>query len=210
MDPLAWIGEEEAKPGLIQLLNRLVLDEYVASIKSGENPKKTIIFFRREDDLPDVYDELCERLPGFAANPETIPWVLNHSGIGPVTAESIRQRRKSISLYLTTSVMLLGLDFDDIDVVVMVRPFNFCHYLVQAAGRGGRKMENGVRKRVLFYLLYNNHDISRNVPGLSQAVREFCQTDSCLKDFLRKVFGFSTVAKPKAEWCCSNCLGLSS
>ena len=203
-------GEEEAKPGLIQLLNRLVLDEYVASIKSGGNPKKTIIFFRREDDLPDVYDELCERLPGFAANPETIPWVLNHSGIGPVTAESIRKRRKSISLYLSTSVMLLGLDFEDIDVVVMVRPFNFCHYLVQAAGRGGRKMENGVRKRVLFYLLYNNHDISRNVPGLSQAVREFCQTDSCLKDFLKKVFGFSTVAKPKSEWCCSNCLGLSS
>ena len=79
--------DERAKPGLIQLLDRIYLDEYVRSIKNGEKPKKAILFFRREDDIPDVYDELCERLPEYAHDPETIPWVQNHSGIGPVTAQ---------------------------------------------------------------------------------------------------------------------------
>ena len=146
--------DDDSKPGLVQLLDRIYLDEYVNCIKNGQKPKKAILFFRREDDIPDVYDYICERLPDQVVDPESIPWVINHSGIGPVTAESIRKRRDSISLYLTTSVMLLGLDFHDIDVIIMVRPFNFCHYLVQAAGRGGRKMENGLRKRVLFYLLF--------------------------------------------------------
>ena len=202
--------EESSKAGWIQELDRIYLNEYVERTDSGETPKKAIIFVRKEDDLAEIYDELCERLPSHAAHPETVPWVLNHSGIGPVTAESIRQRRGSITLYLTTSVMLLGLDFDDIDIVIMLRPFNFCHYFVQAAGRGGRKMESLGRKRVLFYLLYNNSDISTNVPGLSQDVREFCRTTSCLKDFLRKVFGFNSQTKHKADWCCSNCLGLVS
>ena len=199
--------DDDSKPGLVQLLDRIYLDEYVNCIKNGQKPKKAILFFRREDDIPDVYDYICERLPDQAVDPESIPWVINHSGIGPVTAESIRKRRDSISLYLTTSVMLLGLDFHDIDVIIMVRPFNFCHYLVQAAGRGGRKMENGLRKRVLFYLLFNNSDISKNTPGLSQGVREFCLTDSCLKDYLRKLFGFDAKTTSKMEWCCSNCLG---
>ena len=193
------------KPGTVQLLDRLILDEFVEDVKLGKKPKKTIIFFRREDDIPNVYDAICERLPEHAANPNTIPWVQNHSGIGPVTAESYRQRRDSISLYLSTSVMLLGLDFSDIDIVIMVRPFNFCHYLVQAAGRGGRKMMNGLRKKVLFYLLFNKSDISSAVPGLSPAVREFCQTESCLKQFLAQYFGFSVESSGKGSWCCSNC-----
>ena len=46
-----------------------------------------------------------------------------------------------------------------------------CHYVVQAAGRGGRNMGNGQRKKVLFYLLYNKSDISANVPGLSDEMR---------------------------------------
>ena len=198
--------EAVTKPGLIHLLNRVFIDEYVESIKLGKKPKKAIIFFRREDDIPNIYDAICERLPDQASNPEITPWVQNHAGIGPVTAESIRQRRDSISLYLSTSVMLLGLDFKDIDIVIMVRPFNFCHYLVQAAGRGGRKMMNGLRRKVLFYLLFNNSDISSNVPGLSPAVRELCQTESCLKEFLSQYFGFDAKASVKTDWCCSNCI----
>ena len=101
--------------------------------------------------------------------------------------------------------MLLGLDFSDIDVVGMVRPLNMCHYVVQAAGRGGRNMGNGQRKKVLFYLLYNKSDISANVPGLSDEMREFCLTKKCLKIFLKEYFGFSTQELTSAsDWCCSN------
>ena len=67
---------------------------------------------------------ICERLPDQAADPQQCPFVMNHSGIGPITAESIRKRRGDINLYLPMSVMLLGLDFSDIDVVGMVILFN--------------------------------------------------------------------------------------
>ena len=66
-----------------------------------------------------------------------------------------------------------------------------------------------MRRKVLFYLLYNKSDISRNVPGLSQDMREFCKTESCLKEFLNKVFGFVEKSKSKSDWCCSNCLEIS-
>ena len=56
----------------------------------------------------------------------------------------------------------------------MIRPLNHCHYVLQAAGRGGRNMGNGMRKKVVFYLLYNNSDIGANVPGLSEEMRVLC------------------------------------
>ena len=198
--------DETAKPGLIHIMNRLFFDRYVEIVMNGEPVKTSIWIFRNEDDICDMYDGLCERLPDQAADPLTCPFVMNHSGIGPITAESIRERRGEINLYLTTSVMLLGLDFSDVDIVGMVRPLNMCHYLVQAAGRGGRNLGNGQRRQVLFYLLFNRSDIATNVPGLSDEVREFCETKKCLKAFLKDYFGFSSGSMlSKEDWCCSNC-----
>ena len=104
--------------------------------------------------------------------------------------------------------MLLGLDLHDIDIVGMIRPFNMCHYIVQAAGRGGRNLGSGYRKRVLFYCLYNKSDIAENVPGLSSEVKEFCETDICLKVYLKQYFGFPPQASRNGDtdWCCSNCI----
>ena len=194
------------KPGLVHLMNRLFFDKYVEQVKNGEPVKKSIWICRNEDDICDLYDALCERLPDQAADPLTCPFVMNHSGIGPITAESIRQRREEINLYLTTSVMLLGLDFRDVDIVGMIRPLNMCHYVVQAAGRGGRNMGNGQRRQVLFYLIYNRNDIGSNVPGLSDEMRVFCETERCLKIFLKEYLGFTTsLLSSSADWCCSNC-----
>ena len=78
--------------------------------------------------------------------------------------------------------------------------------LVQAAGRGGRNMGNGQRKRVLFYLLFNRNDIGNNVPGLSTEVREFCETKVCLKLYLQKYFGVTSPKFSDPSWCCSNCM----
>ena len=192
------------KPGLMQLMNKLFFDKYVEKMLNGETVKKSIWICRNEDDICDLYDGLCEKLPDLASQPLKCPFVTNHSGVGPITAESIRNRRSEINLYITTSVMLLGLDFSDIDIIGMIRPLNHCHYLVQAAGRGGRNMGNGLRRKVVFFLLYNRSDISSNVPGLSDGMREFCETDRCLKNFLREYFGFSASACSES-WCCSNC-----
>ena len=86
------------KPGLIHIMNRLFFDKYVDTVEKGEPVKKSIWICRNEDDICDLYDGLCERLPEQAADPLTCPFVMNHSGIGPITAESIRQRRGEINL----------------------------------------------------------------------------------------------------------------
>ena len=56
----------------------------------------------------------------------------------------------------------MGLDCPNIDLVIMVRPYSMIHSLVQACGRGGRKMMDNFRRRVVFMLLFNNSDISEN------------------------------------------------
>ena len=41
------------------------------------------------------------------------------------------------------------------------------HYVVQGAGRGGRRLgdNSGLRAKVVCYLLWNNSDIASNVKG---------------------------------------------
>ena len=195
------------QPGLVDLLNKLHLDNYVKKVTSGEPVKKSIWFFRNEDDIADVYDALCKRLPEQSNDPLTCPFVMNHSNIGPVTAESYRRRKDQINLYLSTSVMLLGLDLSNIDIIGIVRPLNMLHYLIQAAGRGGRNTGTGQRRRVVCYLLWNKSDIGSNVPGISDEVREFCETKSCLKEYLMNYFDSNNTVASSADpdWCCSNC-----
>ena len=194
------------KPGLGQLMRVLFFEKYARHIRDGLPVKKSLWLCRNISDVADLYDELCDMLPEHAADPNTCPFVMNHSSVGPITADKLRKRRASISLYLSTSVMLLGLDLEDIDIVGMVRPFNHCHDILQAAGRGGRKLGDlGMRRKVVFYMLYNKSDISSAVPGMSKEVREFCETKGCLKQFLKNIFGFSGETGTDATWCCSNC-----
>ena len=194
------------KPGLIQLLKRVFFDKYAENIKLGLPVKKSLWLCRNASDVADLYNELCEMLPDQAANPSTCPYVMNHSAIGPITAKTIHSR-SDISLFLSTLVMLLGLDLDDIDIIVMFRPFNHCHDILQAAGRGGRKLQiDGKRRKVVFSLCYNKSDISNTVPGMSESVKEFCETKQCLKSFLRCEFGGPELCEYSSKvWCCSNC-----
>ena len=193
------------KPGLIHVMKRLILDDYVKKIKNGEPVKRSLWLCRNISDVEDLYDELCEMLPEQASDPLTCPFIMNHSSVGPITADNIRKRRASISLYLATSVMLLGLDLEEVDIIGMIRPFNHCHDILQAAGRGGRKVESSGKRKVVFYLLFNQSDVSDAVPGLTEEVKGFCRTDSCLKMFLKKIFGFPNQLNSNSDWCCSNC-----
>lgn len=47
------------------------------------------------------------------------------------------------------------------------------HYILQGAGRGGRKSKNCKRERVLVYILFNNSDIGDNVPGNIYMITRF-------------------------------------
>ena len=171
---------DELKPGLIQVLRSCFLDKFVDHMRRGIEVKKAIWFFRREEDIADVNDYLCSELPELAQDPSSCPWVVNFSSVGPATAKSISSRQGDISLYITTAVMIMGIDLSDIQIIGMARPFSMLHSLVQACGRGGRKTEMRGRQRVVFYLLFNNSDIAEN-SDISLAVRNFCLTGECLK-----------------------------
>ena len=51
----------ESQPGLIHTMNDLHLDSYVEKTLSGSAVKSSIWIFRNENDIADIYDELCER-----------------------------------------------------------------------------------------------------------------------------------------------------
>ena len=140
---------------MIQVLRSCYLDRFVRDTRDGVPVKKAVWFFRKEEDIADVNDYLCEVLPEWVRNPAKCPWVVNFSAVGQATAKSIRERQGEITLYLTTAVMMMGVNLENVQIVGMVRPFSMPHYLVQAAGRGGRKMAEIGRQRVVFYLLYN-------------------------------------------------------
>ena len=190
------------KPGLIQVLKPTILDKFVENTRSGVPVKESIWFFKKEEDICDVNDYLCECLPDLAADPSTCPWAVNFSSVGPATALSIRNRQKEITLYLTTSVMLMGIDLADIQIIGMVRPFGTIHSIVQACGRGGRNTGDDLRQKVVFYLVYNRSDIGENT-NVTPSVRDFCLTENCLKKTMMDFFG--TSGSWGDLWCCSNC-----
>ena len=51
----------EPQPGLIHTMNDLHLDSYVEKTLSGAEVKSSIWIFRNENDIADIYDDLCER-----------------------------------------------------------------------------------------------------------------------------------------------------
>ena len=91
---------------------------------------------------------------------------MQSSSVGPITQSRIDQRT-DIMLYISTSKMLMGIDIPGISVVIFLRPLNMLHYVVQGAGRGGRKLgdNSGVRGKVIAYILSNNSDVAGNVKG---------------------------------------------
>lgn len=75
-------------------------------------------------------------------------------------------------------------------------------------GRAGRVTASGERSRTLMYVLYNAQDIGRNVLGMSDVVRQVCQsTETCLREVLKRCFvgDYAEAAKPTPGFCCSTC-----
>ena len=193
------------RPGLCHLLCRLYLDRFISDIRNCVPPKKAIIFFRTEMQLLAVYEHLLEMLPQFDGRNKSIPFVMSHAAVGEATDQNIIERKNEIKLFLTTQKMLMGIDLDDIQVVIFVRPMNQLQHIIQGAGRAGRKKTTGTRQRVMVYLLFNSQDLGGNVPGLDDSVRSFCSTPGCLKALLRKHFDGESSESRTKDWCCGNC-----
>ena len=89
------------KPGLLFLLDRIYLGKFIANIKQNLPVKKCLFLFRTEQHMLEVHDYVQENLPQFKDN-ATKPYVMNHGGLGPITAQSVIDRRNEIDLFLST------------------------------------------------------------------------------------------------------------
>lgn len=202
---------ETTKSGSSEILWNIYLKHFVKSIEEGAQPKKAIIYVKNLNHLMDINELLRDKLMHLdvVKNPQTCPWVVNSTSSGKNTIEKIRVRSKdpngNIYLYVTTTVMLMGLDIKDISFVILFSPFNTLNSFLQAGGRAGRRMENGQRKKSVVYALYNYSDIKVNMPYMENNVREVYKTGDCLKRFTNRFFSESPVCVQNEDWCCSNC-----
>ena len=193
------------RPGLGHLLNTIYLERFISDIRKGTEPKKAMIFFRTEMQLLATYEYLLEQLPQFDGDYKSIPFVMSHGAVGEATDKNIIERKDEIKLFLTTSKMMMGVDINDIQIVIFVRPMNQLQHFIQGAGRAGRKQATGTRQRVLVYILFNSQDLGGNVPGLEDSVRTFCTTQDCLKELMRMHFDGKPSVSSTPGWCCSSC-----
>ena len=151
-------------------------------------------------------DELEERFP----SPSTRPWVQYHGVTDEITLTSIHHRIKEpgnhpIKLFLATDKLLMGVDIQDIGLIIHIRPPNKFHTLEQACGRarGGKGLEYGSKKTVTV-TLFNQEDLKPNVDGLSDEIRDYCRTNDCLKNTSANYFGYKW-QQLVCTWCCINC-----
>ena len=197
----------EFQPGLLHLLRLLILDRFVACVRGGRpyGPfKKCIIFFRSSTDMAQTNAWLMKET-GYKLNSDA-PFAMTHASL-PSSDEGVLQSRKGdILVFLTTSRLLLGVNIPGVNLVIMVRPPSLQHALIQACGRAGRLLENGLRETSMITVLFNSQDLS--VKGMSQGMKDLCtNTETCLKEGLRSSFvgEYVTSSTAPSHWCCSNC-----
>ena len=133
--------------------------------------------------------------------------MVNHSAVGKITKIQNEMKMKSgeVKLYISTSVMLLGIDLPRVDLIVITRPFSHISSVIQAAGRGGRLLKDGTRRLVAIYLLYNATDIRCNAMHITKEVRKLYEERSCIRKIL---FDFFSSKNDQLEfdknWCCNS------
>ena len=199
--------KENFHPGLLDQLKCILLDKYIQCIEQNIEPKHGIIFFRTENQLIKVLNYLRQTLS--VSNVRDAPFVSLVGSTPEVTEMVIRKRAGSISLFLTTQKMLMGLNIPNIEICIFIKPMNMLHSLVQGAGRAGRPLlgQPGKRAKTLVYILANGGDVGAQVKGMSEEVRGFVNHKTgCLKAFMGEYFiGHWDNNQNKAGWCCSFC-----
>ena len=111
----------------------------------------------------------------------------------------------TVEVVVDIAVLECGVDIRDVTIVILVQPYGRLHAIVQACGRCGRVNKDKTAKKSACVVLYENHDIAANVPGMTAEVRNFCKTTECLKAFLSKTFATGATVTSDASWCCSSC-----
>ena len=136
------------------------------------------------------------------------PFVLNHASLLPPTEQVLARRSSEISLYLSSNKMLLRIDLERVDVVIFLQPFNQPAALVQGGGRGGRKTDTNMRRRVQVYQFFNSQDLSSSNKLMAPMMRNICLSTDCTRELLKDYFvGNSEITAREVDRysCCHNC-----
>ena len=201
-------GEDPDIKSTQSLVCHLVLDSYVLDIIEGRQPKIIMIFAQSYVELNSINRYLLMRFKYFLRG-KAKPWIINHSEIGRKSKNEILNKLSSgqISLIVTTSVMLCGLDRPRVDIIVIMRPFGHLSSSIQAGGRGGRNQSDGLKRLVSVYLLFNNTDIRENAKFVTKPVRSFFKRTSCTRNMLHNYFCPESVQSflLNPAWCCEIC-----
>ena len=121
--------------------------------------------------------------------------VVNH-----VTTD-LKKVNPRIRLVFCSSCVGMGFDSPSITKVIHGKPPRNMLDLVQQAGRSGRSSQ-----ACTSFVYFNRSDIAKNVPGMTDDMREYCITDQCLRICMLKVFGYQTpLQKMSGCKCCKNC-----
>ena len=188
--------------GSLDVLKIIALDDFVKNIQTGTQNKNILIFCYLKDAIK-INNYLCEQLADFATDEKNTPWILNYADKGPRSKANLRKRVNdgSLPLIISTHCMLFGLNLNDIQTVVMLKPFSNLSDFLQAAGRAGRRSCDNTRKKCSFYLLYSKSDLASK--HVTDEVREFVKSTSCLKEKIAHHFNFTM--RCDGQWCSSNC-----
>ena len=201
-------GKITKRLGLLDLLRRIALDEFLNCVKMEQLQqfKKTVILFRTAEHMAWIHAWLAKQTGVQVC--DSAPFVMIHSKIGESDDDVMEARREDIKLYLVTNRFLLGVDISSISVIIIVRPPNMAHTIVQAMGRSGRRssVHPGLRPMSITYLLYNASDLA--VKGISEDVKQICaSSDMCSRQLLRKLFvgEYTDTIQEGGVHCCRSC-----
>ena len=154
----------------------------------GVPVKRAIIFFKNNTTLGSVY-VLLQQVTG-EMDPSTASFAMCHSSLLPSDDLVLERRRDEITLFLASNRMLLGTDMSNIDLVIIVQPFDQPAAMLQAAGRMSRRTGKPYRTVGQFYVLFNSSDLATSNANMSDEVRRICREGSttCTRELLDEVF----------------------
>ena len=196
-------------PGLFNLLDRVFLHHYVKDLKQGVEPKRAIIFCRGNGVLGAIYSHVMKLTMNQYQDCRDAPFVMNHASLLPPTEKVLKERSSEISLYLSSNKMLLGVNLSKIDIIIFLRPYNHPSAMIQGGGRGGRKQENGMRRRVQVYQFFNSQDFTAMNKDMCPDMKRICQSEECTRPLLKDFFVGNSEPQEDREQipdhCCHHC-----
>lgn len=107
----------------------------------------------------------------------------------------------TVRVIFATIAMGMGVDIPSIRHVIHISPPCSIKAYFQETGRAGR---DGKHTQALLY--YNNHDIAKNRVGMTDEMRLFCKSESCLRIQMLHALDFdNSYPIEPAHLCCNMC-----